>query len=178
MSRIAIPQDIPADSRAVVDAVSRQLKLTPNLFRIMAQSPLALNGWAGLQGALARTLDIKTRDGIALAVSQVNGCQYCLSAHTYVASEFAGLSSDEIRRNRLGQSDLPRVAAAVAFARQLMQMRGKVATSDLDAVRAAGYSDANIVEIIALSAQFMLTNFVNNVFDTEIDFPVVETEIS
>jgi uncharacterized peroxidase-related enzyme len=178
MSRIAIPQDIPAASKAVVDAVSRQLKLTPNLFRIMAQSPEALNGWASLQGALAKTLDIKTRDGIALTVSQINGCQYCLSAHTYVASQFAGLSSDEIRRNRLGESDVPRVAAAVTFARKLMQTRGKVATSDLDAVRAAGYSDANIVEIIALSAQFMLTNFVNNVFDTEIDFPVVETEIA
>ena len=178
MSRIAIPQDIPAASKAVVDAVSRQLKLTPNLFRIMAQSPEALNGWASLQGALAKTLDIKTRDGIALTVSQINDCQYCLSAHTYVASEFAGLSSDEIRRNRLGESDVPRVAAAVTFARKLMQTRGKVATSDLDAVRAAGYSDANIVEIIALSAQFMLTNFVNNVFDTEIDFPAVETEIA
>jgi uncharacterized peroxidase-related enzyme len=178
MSRIAIPQNVPAESKAVVDAVSRQLKLTPNLFRIMAQSPQALNGWAGLQGALSKTLDIKTRDGIALAVSQVNGCQYCLSAHSYVATEFAGLSSDEVRRNRLGDSDVPRVAAAVAFARKLMQTRGKVTTGDLDAVRAAGYSDANIVEIIALSAQFMLTNFVNNVFDTEIDFPVVEMEIA
>ena len=58
-----------------------------------------------------------------------------------------------------------------------MRTRGKVADSDLDAVRAAGYTDANIVEIIALSAQFMLTNFINNVFDTEIDFPVVDVEI-
>lgn len=73
---------------------------------------------------------------------------------------------------------MPRVAAAVAFARKLTQTSGKVATADLDAVRAAGYSDANIVEIIALSAQFMLTNFVNNVFDTEIDFPMVGTEIA
>lgn len=176
MSRIAIPQEIPAGSQAVVDAVSRQLKLTPNLFRIMAQSPQAVNGWAGLQGALAKTLDMKTRDGIALAVSQVNGCQYCLSAHTYVATQFAGLSADEIRRNRRGESESPRVAAAVAFARKVIETHGKVAASDLDAVRAAGYSDANVVEIIALSAQFMLTNFVNNVFDTEIDFPVVDAE--
>ncbi|PZR46957.1 carboxymuconolactone decarboxylase family protein [Paraburkholderia fungorum] len=179
MSRIAIPQTIPAESQAVVDAVSRQLKLTPNLFRIMAQSPHALNGWASLQGALAKTLDVKTRDGIALAVSQVNGCQYCLSAHSYVASQLVGLSDDEIRRNRRGESESPRVAAAaaVAFARKLVETRGKVATGDLDTVRAAGYSDANIVEIIALSAQFLLTNFVNNAFDTEIDFPVVDEEV-
>ncbi|WP_322107300.1 peroxidase-related enzyme [Paraburkholderia sp. J41] len=178
MSRIVIPQSIPAESKAVVDGISRQLKLTPNLFRIMAQSPQALNGWAGLQGALAKTLDVKTRDGIALAVSQANGCRYCLSAHSHVAREFVGLSDDEIRRNRLGESESPRVAAAVAFARKLVEARGKVTAADLDAVRAAGYSDANVVEIIALSAQFLLTNFVNNVFDTEIDFPVVDAEVA
>jgi uncharacterized peroxidase-related enzyme len=178
MSRIAIPQEIPADSKAVVDAVSKQLKLAPNLFRVMAQSPFALNGWAGLQASLAKTLDVKTRDGIALAVSQINGCQYCLSAHAYVASRLVGISDEEIALNRQGRSDSPRIAAAVAFAQAVMQTRGKVADSDLDAVRAAGYSDANIVEIIALSAQFMLTNFVNNVFDTDIDFPVVDLEIA
>ncbi|KXU93966.1 alkylhydroperoxidase [Caballeronia megalochromosomata] len=178
MSRIAIPQNIPAESKVVVDAISKQLKLTPNLFRVMAQSPFALNGWAGLQASLAKTLDLKTRDGIALAVSQVNECQYCLSAHTYVATRFAGLSDEEVALNRQGQSESARVAAAVAFARTLMQTRGKVADSDLDAVRAAGYTDANIVEIIALSAQFMLTNFINNAFDTEIDFPVVDVAIA
>jgi uncharacterized peroxidase-related enzyme len=142
MSRIAIPQEIPADSKAVVDAVSKQLKLTPNLFRVMAQSPFALNGWAGLQASLAKTLDVKTRDGIALAVSQVNGCQYCLSAHAYVASRLVGVSDEEIALNRQGRSESPRIAAAVAFAQAVMQTRGKVADSDLDAVRAAGYSDA------------------------------------
>jgi alkylhydroperoxidase family enzyme len=71
--------------------------------------------------------------------------------------------------------NIPRVAAAVAFARKLVETRGKVAAGDLDTVRAAGYSDANIVEIIA---QFLLTNFVNNVFDTEIDFPVIDAEVA
>jgi uncharacterized peroxidase-related enzyme len=179
MSRIAVPtpEQTPDASQPVLDAVTKGLKMTPNLFRVMALSPNALNGWAGLQSALAKTLDVKTRDGIALAVSQVNGCQYCLSAHTYVASNIAKIPADEIRRNRLGQADDPRTAAAVAFARTLMTTRGKVSDADLAMVRAAGFSDANIVEIIALSAQYMLTNFVNNVFDTEIDFPVVDLEV-
>jgi uncharacterized peroxidase-related enzyme len=179
MTRIALPADeqIPAASRPVVDAITKQLKMTPNLFRIMALSPNALNGWAGLQGALAKTLDTKLRDGIALAVSQVNGCQYCLSAHSHVASTLANIDDDEIRLNRAGQSGAPKTAAAVTFAKKLMETHGKVSEDDLQAVRAAGFTDANIVEIIALSAQFLLTNFVNNAFDTEIDFPVVETEI-
>src|ERR1700755_2644665 len=110
MTRIALPTDeqIPAASRPVVDAITKQLKMTPNLFRIMALSPNALNGWAGLQGALAKTLDTKLRDGIALAVSQVNGCQYCLSAHSHVAGKMANIADDEIRRNRLGHAENPR----------------------------------------------------------------------
>jgi uncharacterized peroxidase-related enzyme len=180
MTRITlhIADQITAASQPVVDAVTKQLKMTPNLFRIMALSPNALNGWAGLQGALAKTLDAKLRDGIALAVSQVNGCQYCLSAHSYVAGNMANIDADEIRLNRLGRSTNPRTAAAVSFARKVIETRGKVSEGDLQAVRAAGFTDANIVEIISLSAQFMLTNFVNNVFDTEIDFPVVEAEIA
>jgi alkylhydroperoxidase family enzyme len=88
MSRIDIPtpDQIPEGSKQILDTMTRQLHLTPNLFKIMALSPNALNGWAGLQGALAKTLDAKTldaktRDDIALAVSQVNGCHYCLSEH-------------------------------------------------------------------------------------------------
>jgi uncharacterized peroxidase-related enzyme len=179
MTRIALPtnEQIPAASRPVVDAVTKQLKMTPNLFRIMALSPNALSGWAGLQGALAKTLDAKLRDGIALAVSQVNGCQYCLSAHSYVASNLANIDDDEIQLNRAGRSGTPETAAAVAFAKKLMETHGKVGDDDLHAVRAAGFTDANIVEIIALSAQFLLTNFVNNAFDTEIDFPVVDVAI-
>jgi uncharacterized peroxidase-related enzyme len=179
MTRIALLANdaIPAASQPVIDAMTKQLKMTPNLFRIMALSPNALNGWAALQGALAKTLDAKLRDGIALAVSQVNGCQYCLSAHSYVASNMAHIDDEEIRLNRLGRSNTPKTAAAVAFAKALMETRGKVTEDDLHAVREAGFSEANIVEIIALAAQFMLTNFVNNAFDTEIDFPVVETEV-
>lgn len=180
MTRIALPANdaLPAASQPVIEAMTKQLKMTPNLFRIMALSPNALNGWAALQGALSKTLDAKLRDGIALAVSQANGCQYCLSAHSYVASNMAHIDDDEIRLNRLGQSHTPKTAAAVAFAKALIETRGKVAESDLHAVREAGFSDANIVEIVALAAQFMLTNFVNNVFDTEVDFPVVETEVA
>ena len=179
MTRIALPTDdqLPAASQPVVDAVTKQLMTTPNLFRIMALSPNALNGWAGLQGALAKTLDAKVRDGIALAVSQVNGCQYCLSAHSYVASTLANIDDDEIQLNRRGQSGTPKTAAAVAFAKKLMETHGKVSEDDLRAVRAAGFTDANVVEIIALSAQFLLTNFVNNAFETEIDFPVVEVAV-
>src|ERR1700754_1875318 len=180
MYRISIPtrEEVPAASRTILDALNKQLGFAPNLFKIMGISPDAIAGWAGLQGALARTLDQKTRDGIALAVSQVNGSHYCLSAHTHVAANFAKIDLDEVLRNRGGRSEDAKKGAAVSFARKLIELRGKVSEADLVAVRQVGFTDANVVEIVALSAQFLLTNFVNNVFDTEIDFPVVDAELA
>jgi uncharacterized peroxidase-related enzyme len=178
MTRIAIPtrNEASADSEPMLDALNKQLGFTPNLFSIMSLSSNASIGWAGLQEALAKTLDAKTRDGIALTVSQVNSCHYCLSAHTFSATNVSKLSPEEISLNRHGASSDSKKDAAVRFAKKVIEARGKVTEADLAAVRQAGFTDANIVEIIALSAQFVLTNFINNVFDTPIDFPVVSPE--
>ncbi|MEO5612554.1 MAG: carboxymuconolactone decarboxylase family protein, partial [Sphingomicrobium sp.] len=79
MSRINIParEDAPANSQPFLDAVEKQLGVVPNLFRLVANSPAALEGYLGLNGALGRTLDAKTRERIALAIAQANGCDYC-----------------------------------------------------------------------------------------------------
>jgi uncharacterized peroxidase-related enzyme len=174
MSRIAVPtqQATPAASQPLLDAVRQQLGVVPNLFRLVSLSPAALQGYLGLNGALARALDLKTRERIALAVAQVDGCDYCLSAHTYLGLNFAKLDAAEIARNRRGASSDPKADAAVHFAARVAETRVKVADADLAAVRAAGFSDAQVVEIVAVVAENVLTNFVNNVAETDIDFPV------
>ena len=176
MPRIASPgrDDAPAESQSILDNVNKMLGFVPNLQRLMSISPNALAGWAGLMGSLAKTLDVKTRDGIALAVSEVDGCDYCLAAHTYISTNLAKIPPEEIELNRKGQSRDPKRQAAVAFAKALVQRRGKVTDEEFAAVRAAGWTDANVVEMIALSAQFLLTNFMNNAVQTPIDFPEVE----
>ena len=133
MSRIVIPtrDDAPEASRPILDTLNKQLGFTPNLFAIMSLSPNALTGWAGLQAPLAKTLDQKIRDGIALAVSQVNECHYCLSAHTYVATNFAKMEAEEIALNRRGRSNDVKKDAAVHFAKKLIELRGKVTEVDL-----------------------------------------------
>ena len=176
MSRIAVPDlaNAPEASRPVLDAVKAQLGVVPNLFRLVALSPNALTGFTSFSGALAKTLDVKTRERIALAVAQVNGCGYCLSAHTYLALNLAKLTPDEVSNARRGGSVDPKANAAVVFADKVARDRGHVSESDLDAVRAAGFSDAQIVEIVALVAENVFTNFLNEVAATEIDFPVVD----
>jgi uncharacterized peroxidase-related enzyme len=176
MARLDIPDSVdetPQASHAILEQIGKRLGFVPNLHRLMAVSPDVLSGFIALQTALDRTLDARTRDTVALTVSQANGCNYCLGAHSYVAAKFNGTDAEEIALARDGKSSDPCRSAAGTFARRLIETRGTVTDDDLSAVREAGITDKEIVEIVALSAQFLLTNFISNVADTEIDFPEV-----
>lgn len=177
MSRIQLPASIeaaPAVAQPLLEGVKKMLGSVPNLFRITANSPVALEGYLGLNGALAKgSLTPRIREGIALAVAQINGCDYCLSAHTYLGKNVAKLDEAEIAANRAGGSSDPKADAAIRFAAKLVRERGQVSEADVSAVRMAGYSDAEAVEIVAHVALNTLTNYLNEAFDTPIDFPVV-----
>jgi len=103
----------------------------------------------------------------------LNGCDYCLTVHSFSAEHMAKLPADEIILARKGHASDPKRDAAVQFARKVIETRGHVSDADLKAVRDAGYTDANVMEIVALVAMYSLTNFFNNVFDPEKDFPAV-----
>jgi len=175
MPRFTIPtrDTAPAASRPILDAVDKQFGVVPNLFRLVAQSPAALAGLTSLSGALAKALDVKTRARIAIATAQANGCDYCLSAHNYLGINLAKISPEEIALNRKGGSSDAKADAAVRFATKVATTHGKVSEADLSAVRHAGFSDAQIIEIVAVVAENFLTNLINNVAETDIDFPVV-----
>ena len=177
MPRIPQPAtiaDAPQPAQPLLEAVGKQLGSVPNLFRLVATSPQALEGYLAMSGALAKgALPAATRERIALAVAQINGCDYCLSAHTYLGKNLARLDDAEISANRNGASNDPKADAAVRFAAKVAQSRGHIAEADFAAVKLAGYSDAQIVEIVQHVALNVWTNTFNNVFQTEIDFPVV-----
>jgi uncharacterized peroxidase-related enzyme len=175
MSRLTIParEAAPATTQPLLDAVEKQLGVVPNMFRMLAQSPAVLQGYLGLSGALGKALDLKTRERIAIAVAQVNGCDYCLSAHSYVGLNLAKLSAEEIGRARQGGSADAKIDAALRFAVKVTETRGKVSAAALAAVREAGYSEAQVLEIVAVVAENFMTNLFNNVAETDIDFPAV-----
>ena len=178
MTRLATPAtitDAPEASRPLLEAVVRQLGSAPNMFRSIALSPPALEGYLGLSGALAKgSLPAATRERIALAVAEINGCSYCLSAHTYLGRNLAKLDDAEITANRSGASNDPKADAAVRFAAKVATARGHVGDADFAAVKLAGYTDAQVIEIVQHVALNTWTNLFNEVFKTEIDFPVVE----
>jgi uncharacterized peroxidase-related enzyme len=177
MSRIPTPATIdaaPAASRPLLEAVKKQLGVAPNLFRMVANSPAALEGYVSLLTALRKgSLPVATHERIALAVAELNACDYCLSAHTYLGRNVAKLDDAEMSANRAGTSQDPKAAAAVEFASKVLRQRGHVSDDDLRAVRAAGYSDGEVIEIVQHVALNTWTNFVNSVAATVIDFPVV-----
>ncbi len=175
MTRIATPSSIaasPEASRPLLEAVQRQLGSVPNLFRVAGHSPAALEGYLGLSAALAKgALPAQTRERIALAVAQVNGCDYCLAAHSYLGRNLAKLDDAEIAANRAGTSSDPKAGAAVRFAALVARARGHVDADAVKAVRDAGYTDAQVVEIVMHVALNTWTNYLNEVAGTEIDFP-------
>lgn len=176
MSRITIPQadQTPSASLPLLGAVNKQLGVIPNLMKVVGHSSAALEGYLSLNGALSKgAIGAKTSERIALAVAELNGCGYCLSSHSYLASNLAKLDAVELEANRRGDSNDPKAAAALRFAIQIIGTRGHVSDENLGAVKAAGYGEAKIIEIVLLVALNTLTNYVNNVAQTDFDFPVV-----
>jgi uncharacterized peroxidase-related enzyme len=176
MSRIQTVNPAQASGKAkeLLDAVKAKLGMTPNLMRVMANSPAVLDAYLKFSGALGGgDLSAKTREQIALAVAQANSCDYCLSAHSAIG-KMVGLTTDQILESRRGESSDPKTSAVIRFANQLVDARGLVSNADLDAARGAGLDDGAIAEIVANVALNIFTNYFNHVAETEIDFPRVE----
>ena len=157
----------------LLDAIHGAFGATPNMFRTVAHSPAALESmWASF-GALGKgVLGARLGEQIAVAVANRNRCEYCLAAHTALGRK-AGASLDDMTAAQVGQSSDPRTAAALAFALTLVDARGAVSAEDIAKVRGAGFSDGEIVEILAHVALNLFTNYVNVAFDVPVDFPQV-----
>ena len=167
-------EDSPAASQPLLEGVKKQLGSVPNLFRTLANSPAALQGYLGLNAALSKgKLSAATRERIALTVAEINGCGYCLAAHTYIGKNLVKLDDREIDASRGASSGDPKAAAALRFAAKVVHARGHVSDEDVAEVKHAGYDDAEVLEIVAHVALNTLTNYVGEVAKTDIDFPVV-----
>lgn len=175
MSRIppVTTHTAPAASQPILAQVQAAFGATPNMFGVVANSPAALQAMWGFFGALGGgTLPAKLGEQIAVAVADRNACHYCLAAHTALGRK-AGASAEEMAAAQTGHSHDPQTAAALAFALKLVEQRGAVNAADVAALRAAGFDDGQVVEILAHVALNLYTNYVNVAFDTALDFPKV-----
>ena len=161
-------------TRELLDGVRAKLGMTPQMMKTMAQSPAVLEGYLNFSTALGSgTLNAKLREQIALITAEVNGCDYCASAHTAIG-KMVGLGVDAIISARKGHSNDHRTDAALQFARNVIINRGEVSDSEVQALKDVGFSEGEIGEIIANVALNIFTNYFNVIAKTEIDFPKVE----
>ena len=178
MSRINVITNETANEEQaqLYAAITSQLGMVPNFLKVFANSPAALRAFLGLHAiANEGSLAPQTRERIALAMAEKNACQYCVSAHSAIGRK-AGLDNAEIEANRAGTSQDAKAKSAVKFARALADNNGEVTTAELLEVRNAGYSDADIVEIITHVGMNILTNILGKASRVEIDFPTVELQ--
>lgn len=177
MSRIQPVQVTEAEGKArqLLEGVQKGLGMVPNMIKALGHSPASLSAYLGFSQTLGTTLNASLREQIALTIAGVNNCSYCASAHTALGSK-AGIERDELAANLRGQSGDDKTQAALRFAASVVRNKGWVSDEDLSDVRSAGYSEGDIVDIVALVALNIFTNYFNHVADTDIDFPVVETE--
>lgn len=169
------PDEASGKSKELFNGIQNKLGMVPNMMRTMGNSSAVLEGYLNLGDALGKgTLGAKMGELIALSVAQSNHCDYCLSAHTFIGGKLVKIEESELSNARNGQSDDPKTAAGLQFTKALVATRGIVSADDVQAVKAAGYTDGEIGELVAHVALNILTNYFNNTAQTEIDFPVVE----
>lgn len=169
------PEAAPEKSRALLEDFKRKRGTIPGLLKVLAHSPAALQGYVSLATAMAGSkLGPADRERIAISTAEANGCNYCLTAHARLGKA-AGLSEPEVEAARDGASGEARAAALLAFSNRVLERRGKVDPSDVEAMRRAGFDEAEIVEAVIVTVQNVLTNYMNNVARTPSDFAQVLT---
>ena len=165
------PKDATGKAKDLLDGVQEKFGKVPNIFKTMANSPAALEGFLQLHGALAGgVLSESFQEQIALCVSELNGCNYCLAAHTAMGKG-VGLSEDETIASRQAISTDSKTQAGLLFARKIVSSQGSISDDDYNAVTQAGYSSKEIIEIVALVAKNIFANYFNHIAETAIDFP-------
>jgi len=176
MTRIKPNPTPDPKSQELLGEVKKMLGSTPNVFTTLAHSSAALGLLVGALGALSTSkLSGGLREQIALTVAGANGCDYCASAHTALG-KMNMISQDELTRNLQAESGDTKTQAALTFARKIVNARGRVSDSDVQALRSNGYGDSEIVDIVAVTCVNIFTNYFNHVVGTEVDFPMVGTE--
>lgn len=167
------PETASVEARPILAEITAAFGMTPNMFAAAANYPAALKMMWGAFGALGGgTLGAKLGEQIAVAIADIDACNYCLAAHTALGRK-AGATAEEMSEAQAGRSADPKTAAVLAFVVKVVTDRAQVSDADVQALRDAGFNDEGIVEIVANIALNLYTNYLNLALDVPVDFPSV-----
>jgi uncharacterized peroxidase-related enzyme len=176
MSRLPLEYNPTEKTTQMLAGIQQAIGMTPNIHKLMGHSQHVLEGYLAFSGALAKgSLSAQDREQIALAVAGFDRCIYCASAHSLLGKK-AGLSEQETKNNLKGFSETPRTASLIKFCLFVLENKGNVSDQEMMAIRTAGFSDEQIVEIVGNIAINLFTNYFNHVAGTEVDFPKVSLD--
>ena len=173
MQRFNIPtrDEVSENNQTIFDNLQKGLGFVPNLYAYYAKNETALGDYLALQNRKS-TLKAKEREIINLVTSQINGCRYCQSAHT-VLGKMNGFSDDQVIEIRKGAASFdPKLDALAKFTKSVVENRGKATQEAKDAFFSAGYTEANLIDVVIVVGDKVISNYIHNLTGFEIDFPI------
>uniref|UniRef100_UPI0040476676 carboxymuconolactone decarboxylase family protein n=1 Tax=Roseivirga sp. TaxID=1964215 RepID=UPI0040476676 len=176
MRTFSVPtrEEVTPAAQEIFDGVKKKIGMVPNVYATIGYSANALASYLAFQGAQAGgSFNAKERESVALAVAQANGCTYCQSAHTALA-KMNGISEESTLELRLGKSADARIAALVNLAREITLKHGRPTSQAVENFFEQGFDNAALMDLVLLVADNTVTNYVNNITQIAIDFPVAK----
>jgi uncharacterized peroxidase-related enzyme len=161
------------NAKATMEMVNKKLGRVPNMYQVMANSPAVLEAYVKFNGALSTgSLGNKMAELIALSTAEFNSCSYCLSAHNFFSTK-VGLTEEQIKEGRAFHAQDEKTLAGLLFVKKILETPKSISTNDIEPLRNIGYSDGDILEIIANVIRNIFTNYINIVSETEVDWPKI-----
>jgi AhpD family alkylhydroperoxidase len=176
MHTITVPsrEQVSAESQVLFDVLQKRVGKVPNLYATMGYSPFALKGFLDFEETLSKgAFHAKEREAIALIVSEVNGCEYCLAAHTMLALK-RGYSKAETLDIRKGEVSDPKLSAIILLAKAIVETKGYPANDFLVAFYSVGFNEAALMELVGLITVRIYTNYVFALTGIPLDFPAAD----
>jgi len=168
--KVPTKDEVTPNNQAIFDKLKDSLGFVPNLYAYYGKNETALNDYLQLQNRKT-TLSKREKEIVNLVVSQYNGCQYCLSAHTAIAG-MNGFAPEQIIDVRSGETAIDdKLNALAAFTLSVVQSRGKVSNETKQQFFDAGYTEENLIDTVLNIGDKTVSNFIHNIADFAIDFP-------
>lgn len=169
------PKVATGKSKKLFDEIHSNLGMVPNMMRTMGNSPAVLSGYLSFNEALGESsIGAELGELIAITIANVNSCNYCNAAHSFIGEKLVSIDNDLINAARTGKVSDEKTQTALSFAKTLVIQKGKISIEDVSLLKEAGFTEGEIAEIIAHVALNIFTNYFNNAVSVEVDFPEVE----
>lgn len=175
MERFQVPsrEEVSINNQAIFDNLKKAVGFVPNLYAYYAKNETALGDYLTLQNRKT-TLKAKEKEVINLVVSQYNGCNYCLAAHTQIG-KMNGFTEDQILEIRTGNASFDSKLDALAkFVLNTVKNKGRASEEVKEQLFDAGYTEANLIDVVIVIGDKTISNLIHNLADFEIDFPLAE----